>query len=108
IGNVIKLPATTKPGIKFAVGTVLRLGIVLLGTRLSFQDVLTTGLGSLVIILIGMMTALLFTLGVGRLANLPMRLSLLIGVGTAVCGNSAIVATAPVIEAEEREVSFPV
>ena len=39
---------------------------------------------------------------------MPRRLALLIGVGTAVCGNSAIVATAPVIDAEEREVSFAV
>jgi uncharacterized integral membrane protein (TIGR00698 family) len=56
-----------------------------------------------------MMTiAFTFALVAGRIAKLPRRLAILIGVGTAVCGNSAIVATAPVIEAEEREVSFAV
>jgi uncharacterized integral membrane protein (TIGR00698 family) len=44
----------------------------------------------------------------GRLLRVPPRLALLIGVGTAVCGNSAIVATAPIIRADEREVSFAV
>ena len=55
-----------------------------------------------------MTVALLFALLVGRRLNLPPRLALLIGVGTAVCGNSAIVATAPVIKADEREVGFAV
>jgi uncharacterized integral membrane protein (TIGR00698 family) len=44
----------------------------------------------------------------GRLAGVPGRLATLIGVGTAVCGNSAIVATAPVIGAKDDEVSFAV
>jgi uncharacterized integral membrane protein (TIGR00698 family) len=44
----------------------------------------------------------------GRLAGIPGRLATLIGVGTAVCGNSAIVATAPVIRARDEEVSFAV
>ena len=44
----------------------------------------------------------------GKLAGVPGRLATLIGVGTAVCGNSAIVATAPVIRALDEEVSFAV
>lgn len=108
LANVVSLPAATKPGIKFAVRSLLRVGIVLLGARLSFQDVLATGLNSLLIVLIGMGVALLFTLGIGRLLRLPSRLCLLIGVGTAVCGNTAIIATAPSIEAEEEDVSFAV
>lgn len=108
LGNTVRLPAALRPGIRFAVGTLLRVGIVLLGARLSVHDVLTTGLDALVIVLVGMTTALLFTLGAGRLMRLPPRLCLLIGVGTAVCGNTAIVATAPTVEAEERDVSFAV
>jgi uncharacterized integral membrane protein (TIGR00698 family) len=46
--------------------------------------------------------------GAGRLFKIPARLAALIGVGTAICGNSAIVATAPVIEAKEDDVSFAV
>lgn len=108
VANVFKLPPTAKAGMKFAVGTPLRLGIVLLGARLSFGDVLATGIGALVIIVICMAFALGLVIGLGRLLGLPPRLAALIGVGTAVCGNSAIIATAPVIEAEERDVSFAV
>ncbi|MDI3339250.1 MAG: putative sulfate exporter family transporter [Sphaerobacter sp.] len=108
LANTARLPAAAQPGITFAVGRLLRLGVILLGARLSVHDVLRTGLDALVIVLSGMTAVLLFTLGAGRLLRLPPRLCLLIGVGTAVCGNSAIIATAPTIEAEERDVSFAV
>jgi len=55
-----------------------------------------------------MAAVLAFVIIVGHLARMPRRLVILIGVGTAVCGNSAIIATAPVLNAEEREVSFAV
>lgn len=108
VANLFTLPATAKPGVKFAVGTPLRIGIVLLGARLSFGDVLATGIGALAIIVVCMAFALALVIGLGRMLGLPPRLAALIGVGTAVCGNSAIIATAPVIEAEERDVSFAV
>lgn len=108
IANGVSLPARFKPGIAFAVQKLLRVGIVLLGARLSLGDVQAIG-GRSVGLVVAMMTlALVFALGVGRLLKLPPRLALLIGVGTAVCGNTAIVATAPVIGAEEREVGFAV
>jgi uncharacterized integral membrane protein (TIGR00698 family) len=55
-----------------------------------------------------MTIALLAAHALGRLARVPPRLATLIGVGTAVCGNSAIVAAAPVIGAHDDEVSFAV
>jgi len=108
VANVVRLPAAVKPGIKLSMGTLLRLGIVLLGARLSFGDVLATGVGALLVIAACMAFALGLVVALGRLLGLPARLAALIAVGTAVCGNSAIAATAPVIEAEERDVSFAV
>lgn len=102
------LPASSEIGIRFAQQRVLRLGIILLGARLSLVDVATIGVGALGLVVICMAAVFAFVLLVGRIAQLPLRLVLLIGVGTAVCGNSAIIATAPVIKAEEREVSFAV
>jgi len=87
---------------------VLRAGIILLGARLSLGDVAHIGAGALLLVLVAMTFAFSVAILVGRLASMPPRLALLIGVGTAVCGNSAIVATAPVIDAEDREVSFAV
>src|SRR5205085_2558993 len=52
--------------------------------------------------------ALLLLLGLTRLLRLPAKLGVLLGVGTAICGGTAIVATAPVIEAEEKDVVFSV
>jgi uncharacterized integral membrane protein (TIGR00698 family) len=108
VANAFRPPAATKPGIKLSMGPLLRLGIVLLGARLSFGDVLATGLGALLVIVACMALALAVVMGLARLAGLPPRMAALLAVGTAVCGNSAIAATAPVIEAEERDVSFAV
>ncbi len=108
VANSVPMAPSYAPGIRFAVQRVLRAGIVLLGARLSLDAVLAIGAGALGLVLVSMSVAFAVALLVGRALRLPRRLALLIGVGTAVCGNSAIVATAPVIKAEEREVSFAV
>jgi uncharacterized integral membrane protein (TIGR00698 family) len=108
VATVGLLPASTRAGLQLAQQRVLRLGIILLGARLSLFDVAAIGVGALGLVVACMTAALAFVLVIGHLARLPRRLVLLIGVGTAVCGNSAIIATAPVVKAEEREVSFAV
>lgn len=108
IANSGVLPGATAAGLRFSVQRVLRLGIILLGARLSLGDVAQIGAGALGLVVLTMTVAFTFTFLVGRYLSLPPRLALLIGVGTAVCGNSAIVATAPVIDAEDREVGFAV
>jgi uncharacterized integral membrane protein (TIGR00698 family) len=102
------LPGHATAGIRFASRTILRVGIVLLGARLSLGYLTAVGAGALGLVVLCMTTALTFALLVGRVLHLPPRLALLIGVGTTVCGNSAIVATAPVIGADDREVGFAV
>jgi len=106
--NAVGLGASLTPGIKFAIQRILRLGIILLGLRLSLQDVAATGVTALVLVVICITIALALAYAAGRLFKVPGRLAALIGVGTAICGNSAIVATAPVIEAKDEEVSFAV
>jgi uncharacterized integral membrane protein (TIGR00698 family) len=108
VASVLGLPASTDAGLRFCQQRVLRLGIILLGARLSLGDVATIGLGALGLVVVCMVATFAFVLIVGRLAHLPRRLVLLIGLGTAVCGNSAIIAAAPVVKADEREVSFAV
>lgn len=108
IKNTVTVPSSFQPGIKFSLQRLLRFAIILLGIRLSFIEVVQIGAQSLLIIVLAMSVALLVTYFGGRLLKLPARMALLIGVGTAICGNSAIIATAPVIKAEEEEVSFSV
>lgn len=108
VGNAARLPVHLASGIRFSYQTVLRTAIVLLGAAFSFQQVVAIGLKAVLMIAILMSLALAAAHLLGRLAGVHGRLATLIGVGTAVCGNSAIVATAPVIRAQDDEVSFAV
>ncbi|MHB0874463.1 MAG: YeiH family protein [Anaerolineae bacterium] len=104
--NVVPLPALLQPGIRFCVRKVLRLGIVLLGIRLSLTDVLQIGAYGVPMVAICIATGLLLTSAFTHWLRLPERLGTLIAVGTGICGLSAIVATAPAIEANDEEVAY--
>ena len=106
--NALLLPAFLRPGLTFAVKKVLRLGIVLLGIRLSLFDVLRLGAAGVPVVLSCVAGALVVTHLLGRWLKLPKRLATLIAVGTSICGVSAIVATGPTIEAEDEEVAYAV
>lgn len=108
IRNAIHFSARFEAGVRFALQRILRLGIILLGLRLSLQDVVSTGTSALLLIAACMAFALTLAYAAGRLLRIPDRLAALIGLGTAVCGNTAIVAAAPVIEARDEDVSFAV
>jgi uncharacterized integral membrane protein (TIGR00698 family) len=108
VGNIVKLPAAFKDGVSFAVRRVLRLGIVLLGLRLSIAEVGTIGLKALPVILVTIPAAILIVGYLGRRIQLPDRLASLIAVGTSICGNTAIVAVSPTIGAREEETSYAV
>lgn len=108
IGNSPLTSPLLGPGLRFATSTVLRLGIVLLGAQLSLLAVLELGLAGLAVVVAGMTTAVLAGTLAGRALGLSGSLTTLIVVGTAICGNSAILASAPVIRAPERDVSAAV
>ena len=108
LGNVFSLPEALKPGINVAVKRVLRLGIVLLGLKLSIVEVGAIGLKSLPVILVTIPAAILIVTYLGRRLGLTDRLGTLIAVGTGICGNTAIVAVSPTIGAKEEETSYAV
>ena len=108
IRNTIGVPKAYEAGLRLCLKTVLRLGIVLLGLGLSVQAVARMGLIGLPIIAVCIATALVAVTFINRALGLPKRLGTLIAVGTSICGVSAIVATAPVIDAEEDETSYAV
>jgi uncharacterized integral membrane protein (TIGR00698 family) len=108
INHAVKLPARFGPGSRFAVKKVLRLGIILLGIRLSFFDVLRLGALGTPIVVLCILAALLITTRLNRWLDLPKRLGTLIAVGTSICGISAIVATGPAIDAKEEELAYAV
>jgi len=108
LGNLLPLPAWLQPGIRFSLKKVLRLGIILLGIRLSITDVLQLGALGVPVIIVCITGGLVFTQWLGRRLNLSARLSTLVAVGSSICGASAIVATGPAIEAEEEEITYAV
>jgi uncharacterized integral membrane protein (TIGR00698 family) len=100
--------APLEPGIKFAAGPLLRAGIVLLGARLSLGEIARIGLPALGTIVVTMAVSLGLVLLLARVVKVENRLAVLLAVGSAVCGNTAIAATAPVIAARPREVAYAV
>ena len=106
--NTVKLPTALEPGIKFSLQRILRLGIVLLGVRLSLGEVGLIGLKALPIILITVPVALLVVTFISKKLGLSARMGALIAVGTSICGATAIMATAPIIKAKDDEVSYAV
>jgi uncharacterized integral membrane protein (TIGR00698 family) len=108
VNNLFTLPAAVRPGIRFSVVRVLRLGIVLLGIRLSIVEAGAIGLNSMPIIVGTVLAALAIVTYVSRRVGLGDRLGTLIAVGTSICGASAIVATAPAIGARDDETAYAV
>lgn len=107
-GTIVSTPAVLRPGIDVTLKRLLRLAIVLFGAGLSFADVVTLGGGSLLIILTTIILALVLTALFGRWLRAPPRLVNLIGVGTAICGATAIITVGPIIDATEDETAFAV
>lgn len=108
VGNSLRLGPRYAPGIRAAFHHLLRAAIVLLGTQLSLATVLAIGGKALVMIVTLMLLALAAAHGLGRVLGVTPALATLIGVGTAVCGNTAISAAAPVIGAEDEDISFAI
>lgn len=108
IRNTFRLPDALMPGLKFSVTTLLRLGIVCVGIRLSALEVVRLGLAGLPVVLGAIAAGLLFVTWFNRRLGLPPRLGTLIAAGTSICGVTAIVSTAPAIEADEREVAYAI
>jgi uncharacterized integral membrane protein (TIGR00698 family) len=108
IAVVRKPSARLKPGITFTSKRVLQGSIVLMGLGLSLGQVLSTGTRSLPVLLGTLVAALGMAWLAGRLLGLRGDTRTLIGVGTAICGASAIAATDAVIGADEADVSYSI
>ncbi|MEU6776691.1 putative sulfate exporter family transporter [Streptomyces sp. NPDC046759] len=97
-----------RPGIAFAGRAVLQAAVVLLGAQLSLGQVLRVGVGSLPVMIVTLTVCLAAAYGIGRRLGVVRDLRTLIGVGTGICGASAIAAVTPVIGAAEAEVAYAV
>lgn len=92
-------------GIKFTSKKVLQWAVILLGFGLDLAVVAKTGIQSLPIICSTICTSLAVAFILCKIMKIPSKISTLIGVGSSICGGSAIAATAPVISADDEEVA---
>jgi uncharacterized integral membrane protein (TIGR00698 family) len=106
--NFVGLHDLFKSGLQFSVTKILRLGIILVGLKLSFLDVLELGAWGIPLVFVAISGGLFFVIWFNRFLKLPERLGTLIAAGTSICGVTAIVSTAPIIKAEEKEVAYAV
>ncbi|HTF51014.1 MAG TPA: putative sulfate exporter family transporter [Pseudonocardia sp.] len=97
-----------RPGLDFAAKPVLQTSIVVLGATLSLREVAGVGLGSLPVMLGTLAIALLGAWLLGRLLGVRGDARILIGVGTGICGASAIAATTAVLKPERAQVAYAI
>ena len=96
---------TFKPGVTFTSKKILQYAVILLGFGLNLSVILETGKQSLPIIICTIATSLLIAYVLHKVMHIDSNISTLIGVGSSICGGSAVAATAPVIEADDEEVA---
>jgi len=105
--NFSPLPAFFDPGLS-KYESALKLGIVFLGIGLSFFAVLEIGAKAITVVVLCLLVAPLLFLFIGRKAGLGEKMNILIGIGTTICGSTAIAITAPLIEADRDDVSYAI
>ena len=92
-------------GIAYTSKYILQLAVVLLGFGMNLSEVARVGLTSLPIIVSTITTSLVVAFLLHKLMRVPTNISTLVGVGSSICGGSAIAATAPVIGADDEEIA---
>lgn len=101
----IKNKGILQPGITFTSKKILQYAVILLGFGLNLANILQTGAQSLPIIIATIATSLIVAFVLCKVLKIPSKIATLIGVGSSICGGSAIAATAPVIDADDEEIA---
>ncbi|HJG56754.1 MAG TPA: putative sulfate exporter family transporter, partial [Corynebacterium xerosis] len=97
VGNVARVPSVLEPGLAVASKRVLRIGIVVLGLRLSLHDVAGLGAGMILTVIAVVAGGIVTGVAIGRALGIGRRQRLLIACGIAICGAAAVAAVAGVL-----------
>ena len=106
VANVAGHRLLLAPGARFASRRILRLGIVLLGLRISLQLIVDVGWRGVLIAVAAVAFTLPFSVWFGRRLGVSPALSLLLGAGCGICGAAAVVVMEPVAKARDEEAGF--
>lgn len=108
ISNTLSLSSHFSAGVKLSEKQLLSFAIMLLGFNLHLKSLAEIGLLPLIIIVIVQLITIMTGLWLGRLFGFNNKASLLLGVGNAICGSSAIAAVSPIIKADESDTGISI
>src|SRR5699024_6894918 len=108
IRNIFGVSSIFKPGLQFSSKSILQWSIIFLGFGLSFGQVVTTGIDSIVVTIGTIIAAFVSAFLLGKVLGVQDKIRSLIGIGTAICGGSAIAALAPIIKPKDHETALAV
>lgn len=101
--NTVGVQDSLKSGIQLSLKKLLKIGIVLLGFKLNFKALIELGPKMSLVVVVFVPLVLITATFLGRKMGIGRKLAVLIGVGSSICGASAIVAMAPTINAEDDD-----
>ena len=107
-GNIFKMRDSFVMGLDFTQKFILKFGIICLGIQLKPFEFLEFGLIAIPLIIICIISVLIIIKILIKKLKIPTRMAYLISIGCTVCGTTAIMATAPVINAKKKEVSYAI
>jgi uncharacterized integral membrane protein (TIGR00698 family) len=102
------IPAILGSGIKFTSKYILQLAVILLGFDMNMASVIKVGQQSLLVLVVTLTAAFFVAYLGGKFLSIDKKLFTLIGVGTAICGGSAIAAASSAIDAEDQDISYSI
>ncbi len=108
MGNAFTPRPGMMVGLDFTQQYILKLGIIFLGIRLSFTDLIKFGSVAIPLVIFCILGVLILIKLLIKKVPISSKMSYLIAIGTSVCGATAIVATAPVINAKKTEVAYAI
>jgi uncharacterized integral membrane protein (TIGR00698 family) len=106
--NSIGAPPVAREGVAFSLRFVLRFSIILLGLQITAGQAAELGAGGLAAIAVALLSTLAFTILMGRALGVTRGLALLIGVGTSICGASAVLAAKAATAGDDEDAAYAV
>jgi len=108
IGNLVNLNSKFNVGISFSEKHILSLAIIFLGVKLDYLILSELGIKVILFIIFGIISTISFSLLLGKIFNLNKKFALLLGIGNAICGSSAIAATQKIVGVKKEEIGLSI
>lgn len=108
VGNFFNLSNSFNLGITFSEKTILTFAIILLGVKLDYMILSKLGLKVIFIVIFGIVLTISISLLLGKLFKINKKFALLLGIGNAICGSSAIATTQNIIGGKKEEVGLSI